>query len=231
MKDLAQQPVGQIVADDYRASQIFRARGLDFCCGGKKTLSSLCEAKSIELDEVLRELNLLQDSDTGQHHFNEWSLDFLADYIVQNHHKFAQKMLPELVFYAEKVARVHGDSHPELLDILEKVKTLSYEMIEHMEKEEEDLFPQIKDLVQQQKLGTVKEALVEVLEAEHEKAGELMFEIEALTNNFTPPEDACASYRVLFQNLEGFQNDLHKHVHLENNILFPKALELEQQLN
>jgi len=231
MKDLAQQPVGQIVADDYRASQIFRARGLDFCCGGKKTLSSVCKAKSIELDEVLNELNLLQDSDTGQHHFNEWNLDFLADYIVQNHHKFVEKMLPELTFYAEKVARVHGDSHPELLDVLDKVKTLSYEMIEHMEKEEADLFPQIKELVQQQKVGSVKEALLEVLESEHEKAGELMFEIEALTNNFTPPEDACASYRVLFQNLEGFQNDLHKHVHLENNILFPKALVLEQQLN
>lgn len=231
MKDLAQQTVGQIVAEDYRVSQIFRARGMDFCCGGKKTLSSVCKAKSIELDEVLRELDLLQDSETEQHHFNEWNLDFLADYIVQNHHSFVRKMLPELNFYAEKVARVHGESHRELLEVLNKVKQLSYELVEHLEKEEEDLFPQIKDLVQQQKAGSVKEALLEVLESEHEKAGELMAEIGSLTNNFTPPEDACASYRVLFQNLEGFQKDLHKHVHLENNILFPKAMELEQQLN
>jgi regulator of cell morphogenesis and NO signaling len=231
MKDLAQKTVGQIVAEDYRTSQIFRARGMDFCCGGKKTLSSLCEAKDIDLDDVLGEINLLEDVETEQHHFNEWNLDFLADYIIQNHHNFVRKMLPELNFYAEKVARVHGKNHPELLDILEKVQQLTYELLDHLEKEEEDLFPQIKGLVQHQKSGTVKEALVEILESEHEKAGELMAEIESLTNNFTPPEGACASYRVLFQNLEGFQKDLHKHVYLENNILFPKALQLEARMN
>lgn len=231
MKDLAQKTVGQIVAEDYRTSQIFRARGMDFCCGGKKTLSSVCEAKNIDLDDLLGEINLLENVETDQHHFNEWNLDFLADYIIQNHHNFVRKMLPELNFYAEKVARVHGKNHPELLDILEKVQQLTYELLDHLEKEEEDLFPQIKGLVQHQKSGTVKEALVEILESEHEKAGELMAEIESLTNNFTPPEGACASYRVLFQNLEGFQKDLHKHVHLENNILFPKALQLEARMN
>lgn len=105
MKELAQRTVGEIVAEDYRASQIFRSRGMDFCCGGKKTLSSVCEAKNIELDEVLGELNLLQDLETEQHNFNDWNLDFLVDYIVQNHHNFVRKMLPELNFYAEKVAR------------------------------------------------------------------------------------------------------------------------------
>jgi regulator of cell morphogenesis and NO signaling len=231
MKELAQRTVGEIVAEDYRASQIFRARGLDFCCGGKKTLSSVCEAKNIQLDEVLGELDLLQDLETEQNNFNDWNLDFLVDYIVQNHHNFVRRMLPELNFYAEKVARVHGSNHPELIEIFEKVKKLSYELIDHLEKEEEDLFPQIKNLVQQKKIGSVKEALLEVLEDEHEQAGELMAEIESLTDNFTPPEGACASYRVLFQNLEGFQKDLHKHVHLENNILFPKALELEARMN
>ena len=231
MKELAQRTVGEIVAEDYRASQIFRARGLDFCCGGKKTLSSVCEAKNIELDEVLGELNLLQDLETEQHNFNDWNLDFLVDYIVQNHHNFVRKMLPELNFYAEKVARVHGNNHPELIEIFDKVKKLSYELIDHLEKEEEDLFPQIKDLVQLQKIGSVKESLLDILESEHEQAGELMAEIESLTDNFTPPEGACASYRVLFQNLEGFQKDLHKHVHLENNILFPKALQLEARMN
>jgi regulator of cell morphogenesis and NO signaling len=140
-------------------------------------------------------------------------------------------MLPELNFYAEKVARVHGSNHPELIEIFDKVKKLSYELIVHLEKEEEDLFPQIKDLVQLQKIGSVKESLLDILESEHEQAGELMAEIESLTDNFTPPEGACASYRVLFQNLEGFQKDLHKHVHLENNILFPKAMQLEARMN
>ena len=183
------------------------------------------------MDEVLQDLSTLSQPSADQHNYNDWGLDFLADYIIQNHHSFVRKMLPELNFYAEKVARVHGESHPELLDILEKVKLLSYELVDHLEKEETDLFPQIKGLVQQQKAGVVKQTLLEILESEHEKAGELMAEIESLTNNFTPPESACASYRVLFQNLEGFQKDLHKHVHLENNILFPKALELEQRLN
>jgi regulator of cell morphogenesis and NO signaling len=231
MKNLAEQTVGQIVADDYRASQIFRAKGMDFCCGGKKTLSSVCKAKSIELNEVLKELSHLEDSETEQHHFNEWDLAFLTDYIVQNHHSYVRKMLPELKFYAEKVARVHGNTYPQLLEVLEKVNQLNYEMLEHLEKEEKDLFPIIKKMVQEQNTEVVEGSLIEILEAEHENAGEVMAEIESLTNNFTPPEDACASFRVLFQNLEGFQKDLHKHVHLENNILFPKALVMEQQLN
>lgn len=231
MKELAQKTIGEIVAEDYRASQIFRARGMDFCCGGKKTLSSVCESKNIDLNEILKEIDLLKSVETEQNHFKEWNLDFLVDYITQNHHNFVRKMLPEINFYAEKVARVHGSNHPELIEIFDKVKQLSYELIEHLEKEEEDLFPQIKDLVKHQKSGSVKESLVEILESEHEKAGELMAEIETLTDNFTPPEGACASYRVLFQNLEGFQKDLHKHVHLENNILFPKALQLEARMN
>ena len=231
MKNLSQQTVGQIVADDYRAAQIFRAKGMDFCCGGKKTLASVCKSKNIEMDEVLKELSTLSQPSADQHNYNDWDLDFLAEYIIQNHHSFVRKMLPELNFYAEKVARVHGESHPELLEIREKVKLISNELVDHLKKEEEDLFPQIKDLILKNKSGSVKKTLLEVLESEHEKAGELMAEIESLTNNFTPPEGACASYRVLFQNLEGFQKDLHKHVHLENNILFPKALALEQRMN
>lgn len=231
MKDLSQETVGQIVADDYRAAQVFRAKGLDFCCGGKKTLASVCKAKNIELDEVLKDLSTLSQPSADQHNYNDWDLDFLAEYIVQNHHSFVRKMLPELNFYAEKVARVHGESHPELLEIREKVKLISNELVDHLKKEEEHLFPQIKDLIQEKKSGSVKEALLEILESEHEQAGELMAEIESLTNNFTPPDGACASYRVLFQNLEGFQKDLHKHVHLENNILFPKALAFEKRLN
>ena len=104
-------------------------------------------------------------------------------------------------------------------------------MLSHLQKEEEELFPQIKALIQDQKTGQVKAAIVEALEDEHDEAGSIMATIEELTDGFNPPEDACASYRVLFQNLEGFQQDLHKHVHLENNILFPKALRFEASLN
>ncbi|SMO54647.1 iron-sulfur cluster repair di-iron protein [Gracilimonas mengyeensis] len=231
MQNYSQTPVGQIVAKDYRTAQILRSHGLDFCCGGGRTLEKACASKNIELEQVISELEGLQTSDSLTENYNEWSLDFLVDYIVNNHHGFVQKALPEINFYAEKVARVHGERNPNLYDILQKVRLLSDEMLGHLQKEEEDLFPQIKELVREHKKGSVKEALIEALEDEHDKAGQLMAEIEELTEGFTPPEDACASYRVLFQNLEGFQQDLHKHVHLENNILFPKALNLEQRLN
>lgn len=228
MQTLSQQPVGQIVANDYRAASVLRSYGLDFCCGGGKTLEKACAAKNIDPDEVVSELKALNMTDNTGDNYNEWELDFLVDYIVNNHHSFVLRALPEINFYAEKVARVHGQNHPELLDILQRVRLLSQEMAGHLQKEEEDLFPQIKEMVQNQKIGTVKKEIVKALEDEHDKAGELMKEIEKLTNGFNPPEDACASYRVLFQNLEGFKQDLHKHVHLENNILFPKALQLER---
>lgn len=228
---LSQKPVGEIVAEDYRTAQVLRSYGLDFCCGGGRTLEKACSSKKIELKQVVAEIEALDLMDNTEDNYNEWSLDFLTDYIVNNHHSFVRKMLPEISFYAEKVARVHGERDPELYDILQNVQLLRGEMLGHLQKEEEELFPQIKELVTQKKTGSVKSAIVEALEEEHDKAGELMANIEALTNGFNPPSNACASYRVLFQNLEGFQQDLHKHVHLENNILFPKALKLEASLN
>ena len=231
MNSLLKKPVGDIVAEDYRTAQVLRSYGLDFCCGGGKTLEKACRSKKIEIDEVISELESLKDMGGSEHNYNEWSLDFLADYIVNNHHAFVRKMLPELAFYAEKVSRVHGDRDPELNEIRELVYVLQKEMMAHLQKEEDELFPQIKELVRESKTGFVKEAIVEALEDEHDNAGEIMAQIEALTNRFNPPSNACSSYRVLFQNLEGFQKDLHKHVHLENNILFPKALRMEQILN
>ncbi|MDZ7805558.1 MAG: iron-sulfur cluster repair di-iron protein [Gracilimonas sp.] len=231
MERLSQKPVGEIVAEDYRTAQVLRSYGLDFCCGGGRTLEKACTSKKIEIDTVISELESLQNTGETEHNYNDWSLDFLADYIVNNHHSFVRKMLPELAFYAEKVSGVHGDRDPELNDIRELVYTLRAEITAHLQKEEEDLFPQIKDLVRENKTGSVKEAIVEALEDEHDSAGEIMAKIEELTNGFNPPSNACSSYRVLFKNLQGFQNDLHKHVHLENNILFPKALKLEKSLN
>ena len=228
---LSQKPVGEIVAEDYRTAQVLRSYGLDFCCGGGRTLEKACSSKKIEMEQVITEIEALNLADNTEDNYNEWSLDFLTDYIVNNHHSYVRKMLPEISFYAEKVARVHGERDPELYDILQNVNLLRSELLGHLQKEEQELFPQIKDLVTQKKTSSVKSAIVGALEEEHDKAGELMANIEELTNGFNPPSNACASYRVLFQNLKGFQQDLHKHVHLENNILFPKALKLEAALN
>lgn len=231
MNNITQQTVGQIVADDYRVAQIFRAYGIGFCCGGDKSLENVCASKKIDLDSILQEINNLKQSGPEQNNYNDWSLDFLSDYIVQNHHNFVRKILPEVNFYAEKVARVHGGRNPELLDILNNVVELSAEISAHIEKTETALYPQIKELVKLKKAGSVKDTLVDALVKENDRVYSLMANIEVLTNGFNPPADACASYRVLFQNLEGFQKDLHKHVHLENNILFPKALALESRMN
>ncbi len=231
MNNLTQKPVGEIVAEDYRTAQVLRSHGLDFCCGGGKTLGKACSSKKVDVEAVINELEALKNTGETEHNYNDWSLDFLTDYLENNHHSFVRKMLPELAFYAEKVSRVHGDRDPELNEIRELVFELRAEMMAHLQKEEEDLFPQIKELVRENKKGSVKDAIVEALEDEHDSAGEIMAQIEALTNGFNPPSNACSSYRVLFQNLQGFQDDLHKHVHLENNILFPKALKLEKRLN
>src|SRR5690554_8036079 len=130
MDTLSQKSLGQIVADDFRTADIFRSYGLDFCCGGKKSLDESCAEKKIKVEAVLEELNELNKSN-AENNYNEWGLDFLVDYIVNNHHKYIRAKLPEINFYAEKVARVHGDHHPELLEVFDKVKLLNDELLHH----------------------------------------------------------------------------------------------------
>lgn len=239
MERLTQQTIGEIVARDYRAAGVFKKFGLDFCCGGKQTVFEACEKKGVDLQKLNKELEKLNQQDGGSHNYNDWSPSLLIDYIIERHHEFVRIKLPEIETYAKKVAKVHGSRNQELNEILYEFLMLKDELLNHLEKEETILFPYIKALVEAQKkeetvetphFGTVENP-VAMMESEHDEAGESMAKIQKLSNNFTPPEDACATYRVLFQNLEGFQDDLHKHVHLENNVLFPKALDLEKRLN
>lgn len=231
MKALKEKTIGEIVAEDFRTSQVFRSFGLDFCCGGKRTLEEACKSSNINPEQVVGELSWLQHTVSAEPIYNEWELDFLVDYIEQNHHRFVKKMLPEIYFYAEKVAGRHGAGHPELLEIGKYVKELVAEMEAHLKKEEEELFPAIKNMVQNEGRAEVALQMLKELEDEHETAGEIMAKIEDLSNGFRPPEGACASYQILYKNLEAFNSDLHKHVHLENNILFPKALALHNSPN
>lgn len=214
--------IGQIVAEDFRTSQIFRSYGLDFCCGGKVSLEKACEKKNIDYNLVKSELSSLSHTSPENNYLN-WSADFLIEYILNNHHTFVRKMIPEISFYADKVAGVHGERNPNLIQIRDHFETLGAELITHLEFEEENLFPKIKE-----RATTSPEELNEVLASmidDHEEAGKLMEKISKLSNGFKPPEDACASYQVLFQNLNSFEIDLHKHVHLENNILYNKVKE------
>jgi regulator of cell morphogenesis and NO signaling len=169
--------------------------------------------------------------------YNDWNLDFLADYIVNTHHSYVKKIIPDVRSYAEKVAKVHGAHHPELLQINKLAQEVCDEMSAHMVKEETVLFPYVKQLVVSKNSGNGKvkfgnletvETPINMMEMEHEVVGNNMDKIREISNNYALPEDACGRYAYLFKTLDEFENDLHIHVHLENNILFPKALELEK---
>ena len=228
---LKQSTIGEIVSDNFHAAGVFKEYGIDFCCGGGKLLSDVCESKNIPFDEVADKLKEAPwVNRTSGDNYNDWSPDFLVDYIINTHHTFVRKKSDEMAGYAAKVAKVHGEQHPENVEIFKKFIALSNELMEHLNEEESRVFPLIKKVYRKRQSG-LKPDESEIMELkaelsqmvdEHEVAGSLMADIRELSNEFTPPQDACATYRILYQNLAGFEEDLHKHVHLENNILFKK---------
>lgn len=234
-----EETIGEMVTKDYRKAQIFKKLGIDFCCGGKKTLSEVSRKKGISLEQIKAELELLNTTDNSQGlNFDQWELDFLTDYVINTHHNYCRESIPFISEMANKVARVHGGNHPELVMVAQVFARIANDLTLHMQKEERILFPIIKELVSVKKSGGKMESNpfgnvttpIQVMEMEHEQAGEDLVEIRKLTSDYTLPMDACNSYTILFKKLEEFENDLHKHVHLENNILFPKAIKLEKDL-
>ena len=223
--------IGEIVANDFRAASMFKEAGIDFCCGGNKSLSDACKEKGADESLLIQQLETLaQTPVSGAMNFKEWELSFLSDYIVNTHHKFVLKNLPELVFFTQKIADVHGDHHPELLEVASLFTRINEELLQHLKNEEEVLFPAIKE-AEKNASAEVKSTIVSEItrmQGEHEFAGGAMDKINVLTNNYFIPEDACNTYRVSLKLLEQFEDDLHIHVHLENNILYPKALKLAQ---
>lgn len=233
--------LGEIAVKDLRKAEVFKKYGLDFCCGGKKTVKEACAEKGLDVTKVEKELQHADNSVSGMRPlpYNDWSMSFLADYIVNTHHSYVKKTIPDLEAYADKVARVHGKQHPELLEINQLVKDICDELAPHMIKEETILFPFIKQLdsnesnftVQQHHAFKSVESPIDMMEHDHEIVGRKMEEIRELSKNYVVPDDGCASYSFLFKSLDEFEKDLHIHVHLENNILFPKALAKEKNLN
>ncbi len=233
-----EETIGETVAKDYRKAQVFKKFGIDFCCGGKKTLTEVCNTKGIDAQVVKQELAAAEKSNNTAENFGEWDTDFLVEYIINIHHKYVKENTPFLLELSKKVGSVHGASHPETLDVAIAFARVAEDLSLHMVKEENILFPYIKELIHGEKNGSglpptgfggVKNP-IQIMEMEHEQAGEDFEIIRKLTNNYTLPEGACASYTILYKKLEEFENDLHRHVHLENNILFPKALQLENGL-
>lgn len=221
--------LGEIVAVDFRTASVFKEVGIDFCCGGKKTLSDACLEKGIDPEKLIDRFDDLKSQAVlpGQN-FNEWSLDFLMDYIVNTHHKYVLKTLPELVFYTQKIANVHGDSHPELTEVADLFGKINAELLQHLDNEEKVLFPAIKKVLKTSSATAMETIISEItrMNGEHEFAGGAMDKINVLTSGYEVPADGCNTYMVTFKLLQQFEDDLHIHVHLENNILYPKALKL-----
>lgn len=237
--DEEDETLGQIATKDLRKAEVFKKYGLDFCCGGKKTVKQACKDKGLDVTKIEAELKNADKSlsTAPPLRYNDWELDFLVDYIINAHHAYVRKSIPDLSGYASKVAKVHGNHHPELLTIHNLVDEVCAELSSHMVKEEKVLFPYIKELVAAKKSGIDFEKApfgsvqspISMMEHEHDIVGRKIEKIRELSDNYKLPEDACASYTLLFKLLEEFENDLFTHIHLENNILFPKALELEKK--
>jgi len=227
--ELEKLSVGEIVANDFKTSEVFKKVGIDFCCGGKQSLVDACNEKLIDPIQLENEILKITKEPVNEFmNFKNWDPVFLSEYIVNTHHKFVLKNLPDLVFYTQKIANVHGDHHPELIEIAHRFEKINEELLQHLKNEEEVLFPAIKETVATGS-AKAKETIISEIErmfGEHDFAGGAMDEINRITKGYQVPEDGCNTYRVAFKMLEQFEDDLHTHVHLENNILYPKALEL-----
>ena len=234
------QIIGELVAKDYRAASVFKKYGIDFCCQGNRTIQEASEKKGVEFIKVLADLEeVTQANSNSFSDYQSWPLDLLADYIEKKHHRYVQDKTLELQPYLDKICKVHGQNHPELFEIRKEFNESAGELAVHMKKEELILFPFIRKMVKAKQGGnsigiphfdTVQNP-IKMMEEEHSVEGERFRKIDEISNGFTPPLDACNTYQVTFALLKEFEQDLHLHIHLENNILFPKAIELEKQIS
>ncbi len=232
--------IGKIVAENYRFATVFKTAGIDFCCNGNRTIAEACEEMKIDTQNLLDKLTQAAGNTVDSNvDYRTWPLDLLADYIEKTHHRYVEQKAAEITPYLEKVARVHGGNHPELIEIERLFHESVQELTAHMKKEELMLFPFIRNMVKAQLngeplpkslFGEVKNPIASMM-AEHDNEGERFRQISALSDDYTPPADGCNTYRVTFALLKEFEEDLHKHIHLENNILFPAAIELEKKLS
>jgi regulator of cell morphogenesis and NO signaling len=233
------QTVRDIVQQHPSTVPVFEALGIDYCCGGSKSLEDACRKSNIQVEKVLADLAgaLVARPSKDDTHWMTCSLGELADHIVRQHHDFARRELSRLTALAEKVFLRHGKTHPELGHVRDLVNALASEMSTHMLKEEQVLFPRLKTIEEAAKNGTTPMpaffgALINPIRhmmADHDDTGELLRSIRSLSDDYQPPVGACMSYQALYHGLADLERDLHQHIHLENNILFPRAVEFEKE--
>ncbi|TRX15942.1 iron-sulfur cluster repair di-iron protein [Flavobacterium franklandianum] len=240
MKIQEDQIIGELVAQDYRTASVFKKYDIDFCCQGDRTISDACASEQIDNQSIIADLNDLLLAPSGNTtDYASWPLDLLADYIEKKHHRYVVEKTLEIQPYLTKVCSVHGGYHPELFEIKDHFNATAAALAQHMKKEELILFPYVRKMVQAQHenskwesapFGSVKNP-IEMMKEEHTTEGDRLRKIETLSNHYTTPAEACNTYMVAIALLKEFEQDLHLHIHLENNILFPKAIALEKELS
>ncbi len=237
METLEKTPVGEIVAQDFRTAALFSKLGIDFCCKGHRTLEEVSNKKSLNASELSKQLKeIIETKGNNTIDFKSWDLDLLADYVEKTHHRYVEEKTPVLLAFLSKLCKVHGERHPELFEINRIFNESAQDLAAHMKKEELILFPFIRKMVQSRitnqplqtpHFGTVDNPIA-MMKHEHDTEGERFREIARLTDDYNPPSDACSTYRTAYLMLQEFEEDLHKHIHLENNILFIRAQEMEK---
>jgi regulator of cell morphogenesis and NO signaling len=224
--------VGDIVAGDYRTAAVFEKHGIDFCCGGAVTLAAACVAHGVDPCVLLRELEAATRTPARQAaDYGNWTLTRLIDHVKAIHHAYVRANVAQTAAYARKIADVHGGQHPELAEIVAAFDQMATGLMAHLEQEEEVVFPAVKRAEAAGRNGSTPEAAdaetiargIEALVREHEQVGAALHHIRDLAMGYGLPPDACATYSLTYERLQAFEADLHKHVHLENNILFPRA--------
>lgn len=223
------QTVGSVVTAAPGTARVFERLGLDYCCGGKSTLADACVRRGLETDVVLAELEAALARPAPARELTRERASAVVEHIVETHHTFVKRELPRLVTLMEKVNRVHGATHPQLPTMAAIWFRVAAELEQHLAKEEEILFPMIRalDAGRAVTMHCGVEGPMHVMELEHEEVGEALHRLRALADDYRVPADACGSWRALWAGLDEFERDLHMHVHLENNVLFPKVRELE----
>ena len=233
--------VTDIVTQDYRTADVFRKHDIDFCCGGKWPLDIICQNKNLNTEDIIEELSKIirQTASNAALDFDSWDIDFLTDYILNVHHRYLKKALPQVKEQTNKFLDGHRQKFPELEELESIISRFIKEIPPHMSREEEIFFPYIKQIHHAYKhresyarllIRTLRKPIEEVMLKEHEITGSNLQRLRAITNNYTPPNKACITHKVTFAKLKELDNDLVQHIHLESNILFPKAIKMEQEL-
>ncbi|MBZ5704133.1 MAG: iron-sulfur cluster repair di-iron protein [Acidobacteriia bacterium] len=239
MSVTTEKTVRELALENPSATRVFEKLGIDYCCGGSQSLEQACRAANLPMDQVLDSLEMAEQAARAAQKVHDWQREPLADlvaHISSTHHKYTREEIARLGPLFDKVCSVHGKNHPELLQVRVSFRGLAQELTMHMMKEEMVLFPYIvrmeEAVIQNEPalpppFGSVQNP-VAMMEQEHESAGNALRAMRAASAGYTAPPDACVSYQTLYKALAEFEADLHQHIHLENNILFPRAIAMEQ---